>query len=343
MPEEGVPLTPAPRLLTADEVVRAASVFVRAGVDKIRLTGGEPTLRPDLVAIASRLRALPGLETLAMTTNGLLLERLLPALVDAGLSAVNISLDTLKPATFARLTRRPEAGWHRVMAAIHAAVACEGVQRSAPVKVNAVVVRGENDGEVADFVRLTTRLPVQVRFIEFMPFPGNAYEARKTVGWREMVDGVVRGGFPDFRPMGRGDSGGRGDGGPDEGASSSTGGRLYHVPGAPGSVGFISTMTDAFCGTCDRLRLTADGNVRACLHGREEHGLRAALRSGADDDALLGLIAEAVRGKHAALGGSRGADGLAQAAAAADREGERGGEGGGGARGGARPMVAIGG
>jgi cyclic pyranopterin phosphate synthase len=166
-------------------------------------------------------------------------------------------------------------------------------------------VRGVNDDEVADFAQLTRELPLEVRFIELMPFAGNGYDARHTVGWRESV-AAIRTRHAGFAPEGRTAEEGGGDGTA----------RLWRVPGAPGRVGFIATMTDAFCGSCSRLRLTADGNVKACLHGDEEYGLRDALRAGASDAQLAAVVRAALRGKHLALGGKGDGLGLAAAAAA---------------------------
>ena len=301
MPLDGVVLTPSARLLTTPEVLRVVGLLAARGVDKVRLTGGEPTLRADLAELVRGLRALPGLRTIAMTTNGVTLERALPELRDAGLTHLNISLDSLRPARFAALSRRPEAAWHRVMGAVRAALAA-GL--AGPVKLNCVVVRGINDDEVADFAALTNELPVEVRFIELMPFAGNGFAAAQAVGWRESA-AAISARHAGFAPE---DSGGDG---PGDGTA-----RLWRIPGALGRVGFIATMTDAFCGSCSRLRLTADGNVKACLHGDEEHSVRDALRAGASDEQLLDIVIAALRGKHLALGGKGGAEGLAAAAAA---------------------------
>jgi len=181
MPAEGVSLTPASHLLTTPEILRLARLFVHAGVTKVRLTGGEPTLRPDLVQLCSQLSALPGLRTLAMTSNGIALARALPALRDAGLSALNISLDTLRPHRFEALARRP--GHAKVLRAIDTALAL-GYD---PLKVNVVVMRGVNDDELAAWVALTRHAPLNVRFIEYMPFDGNVWSDSKMVPYKEML------------------------------------------------------------------------------------------------------------------------------------------------------------
>ncbi|XP_028903175.1 molybdenum cofactor biosynthesis protein 1 isoform X2 [Ornithorhynchus anatinus] len=191
MPEEGVPLTPKADLLTTPEILRLARLFVQEGVDKIRLTGGEPLIRPDVVDIVAQLRQLPGLKTLAVTTNGLNLARMLPRLQEAGLDAINVSLDTLVPAKFEFIVRRK--GFHKVMEGIHKAIEL-GYD---PIKVNCVVMRGLNEDELPDFVALSERLPVDVRFIEYMPFDGNKWNFKKMVSYKEMLD-TIQGRWPEL-------------------------------------------------------------------------------------------------------------------------------------------------
>ncbi|KAK4752444.1 hypothetical protein SAY87_021242 [Trapa incisa] len=186
MPADGVELTPSPQLLSPDEIIRLADLFVTAGVEKIRLTGGEPTIRKDIEDICLRLSNLKGLKTLAMTTNGITLARKLPRLKECGLSSINISLDTLVPAKFEFMTRRK--GHEKVMEAINTAIDL-GYD---PVKVNCVVMRGFNDDEVGNFVELTRDKPINIRFIEFMPFDGNVWNVKKLVPYFEMRDKVVR-------------------------------------------------------------------------------------------------------------------------------------------------------
>jgi cyclic pyranopterin phosphate synthase len=186
MPAEGIELTPSSELLSHDEIIRVADLFVTSGVDKIRLTGGEPTIRKDIEDICLHLSGLKGLKTLAMTTNGLVLSKKLPRLKECGLNALNISLDTLVPAKFEFMTRRK--GHSRVMESIDAAIEL-GFQS---VKVNCVVMRGMNDDEICDFVEMTRDKPVNVRFIEFMPFDGNVWNVKKLVPYAEIMDKVVR-------------------------------------------------------------------------------------------------------------------------------------------------------
>ncbi|XP_040874139.1 GTP 3',8-cyclase, mitochondrial isoform X4 [Glycine max] len=186
MPADGVELTPSPQLLTKTEILRCANLFVSSGVNKIRLTGGEPTIRKDIEDICLELSTLKGLKTLSMTTNGIALARKLPKLKECGLNSVNISLDTLVPAKFEFMTRRK--GHEKVMDSINAAIDL-GFN---PVKVNCVVMRGFNDDEICDFVELTREKPIDIRFIEFMPFDGNVWNVKKLVPYSEMLDTVVR-------------------------------------------------------------------------------------------------------------------------------------------------------
>ncbi|KAJ7561144.1 hypothetical protein O6H91_03G015800 [Diphasiastrum complanatum] len=181
MPEEGVALSPKTQLLSQDEIIKLASLFVAGGVNKIRLTGGEPTIRHDIEEICTRLKNLEGLKNIAITTNGLVLARKLPQLKAAGLDQLNISLDTLVPAKFELLTRRK--GHAKVLHSIETAIEM-GYD---PVKINCVVMRDFNDDEVIDFVELTRYKPVNVRFIEFMPFDGNVWNSKKLVSYAELL------------------------------------------------------------------------------------------------------------------------------------------------------------
>jgi len=193
MPEEGVPLTHSQELLTSDEIVRVAQVFASEGVKKIRLTGGEPLVRRDVVSIVERLAAIPGIQTVAMTTNGLTLSRKLPALQQAGLTHLNISLDTLIPEKFEFVSRRPKAGHGKVMRAIEDSLKLGFT----PVKVNCVVMRGLNEDEIINFVEQTKDKALDVRFIEYMPFDGNKWNTKKMVPYQEMLD-IITHRFPDF-------------------------------------------------------------------------------------------------------------------------------------------------
>ncbi|KAJ7561157.1 hypothetical protein O6H91_03G016600 [Diphasiastrum complanatum] len=281
MPEEGVALSPKTQLLSQDEIIKLASLFVAGGVNKIRLTGGEPTIRHDIEEICTRLKNLEGLKNIAITTNGLVLARKLPQLKAAGLDQLNISLDTLVPAKFELLTRRK--GHAKVLHSIETAIEM-GYD---PVKINCVVMRDFNDDEVIDFVELTRYKPVNVRFIEFMPFDGNVWNSKKLVSYAELLS-LVRSRFPSLMRL--------------KDHSSDTA-KNYTVQGFQGTVSFITSMTQHFCSGCNRLRLMADGNLKVCLFGPSEVSLRDAIRSGVDDSGLQEIISCAVKRKKAAHAG----------------------------------------
>ncbi|MBO6574259.1 MAG: GTP 3',8-cyclase MoaA [Rhodothermales bacterium] len=281
MPAAGVPLKPRADMLTFEEIERLARFFAERGVRKIRLTGGEPLVRKDAVELVRMLAALPGIETLAMTTNGLLLEQKLPDLKDAGLTHLNISLDTLREDRFREMTRRP--GLDRVLGAIDAALA----HGYSGTKVNCVVLRGSNEDELLDFAAMSIDRPLGMRFIEYMPFSGNGWDSGELVPYAEMLE-RVRDRWPRLEPIARGAN-----------AVSTD----WRIPGARGTVGFISSMTDKFCGSCNRIRLTADGRLRNCLFGQDGVSLRDALRAGATDAELEQLVASTVRAKKAAHAG----------------------------------------
>lgn len=277
MPAEGVDLMPTEKVLSSDEIIDLAKAFVKQGVTKIRLTGGEPTVRKDIVDLVGRLSNLKqyGLKDIAMTSNGIALERKLPQLVQNGLSHLNISLDTLDPLKFELITRR--RGHARVLSAIDAAVEL-GVKS---VKVNNVVIRGLNDAEVLDFVELTRSKPIDIRFIEYMPFDGNKWNREKLVPYQEQL-AAIRHRYPTIHKIS------------DHPNDTS---KAYRVEGYAGQIGFITSMTDHFCGTCNRLRITADGNLKVCLFGNAEVSLRDLVRSDAyrqDPSVLLNVIGNAV-------------------------------------------------
>lgn len=276
MPDEGLDWTPDEQILTDREIIRLAELFVHSGVRKIRLTGGEPLLRSGIESIASAIGALPGIRTLAMTTNGLLLRKKLPALKRAGLNLLNLSLDTLKPERFEAITRRK--GLHLVMDALDLALEM-GYN---PVKVNCVVMRGVNEDELTDFVALTRDRPVEVRFIEFMPFDGNQWDERHLVSYADMKS-LIGERYELLKVK--------------DGPNDTS--RTYRVAGFKGRVGFITSMTDNFCEGCNRLRITADGHLKVCLFGRSEVCLRDAMRAGASDIDLLDIISHAIGRKFA--------------------------------------------
>lgn len=328
MPKDGVSLTPSPHLLTTEEVKRLSTHFVTLGVKKIRLTGGEPTTHgglQEVIAHLSTLRPL-GLSTLSMTTNGLLLgssRTLLPNLWRGGVDGLNISLDTLSPPTFEAISRRPSSQWHTVWAGIQGALEQGwGHTPGRPLKVNCVVQRGVNDHEALSLVTTLTRhLPITLRFIEFMPFAGNGWSGGATVVPSAQLLLSLKASLPHCHPTTPIAVG-------EAAASAATEGGMLYKGGEDwaGSFGFISTVSSAFCSSCTRLRLTADGNLRVCLHDAadKEVSLRDVLRGGGGEEELNRSIGRAVWGKHAQLGGQ-------------GKVGERGEEGEG------RAMVKMGG
>ncbi|XP_004525397.1 molybdenum cofactor biosynthesis protein 1 [Ceratitis capitata] len=274
MPAEGVQLQSKSNLLTTEEILYLARIFVEQGVRKIRLTGGEPTVRRDIVNIIAKIKSIPKLENIGITTNGLVLTRLLVPMQRAGLDAVNISLDTLRPERFEEITRRK--GWERVIAGIDLAI-----QLGYKPKLNCVLMRNFNEDEICDFVEFTRDRDVDVRFIEYMPFTGNKWQTDRLISFKESVE-IIQKRWPDFKAL---------PNGPNDTS------KAYGVPGYKGQVGFITSMTEHFCGTCNRLRLTADGNIKVCLFGNKEFSLRDAIRSECSEDDLIALIGAAVSRK----------------------------------------------
>lgn len=245
MPAEGVPLTPKSKLLTAPELERLAQLFVSQGINKIRLTGGEPTVRKDLPEIIAALASQRqnGLRQIGMTTNGLTISRHLPNLVANGLTHLNISLDTLDPFKFELMTRTASKGIERVLNGIDTALAL-GVPN---VKINVVVIRGLNDGkDILDFVEWAKDRDVTVRFIEYMPFDGNKWRPEKLVPYSQLLENITS----QLGPLEK------------VGDDANDTSKHWKVPGHQSRLGFITSMTDHFCGTCNRLRITADGNLK---------------------------------------------------------------------------------
>ena len=275
MPEEGMDWTPRDELLTFEEIERVARVLVdRFSFDSIRLTGGEPTVRARLPVLVQKLSAL-GVD-LAMTTNGATLGLLADDLVAAGLNRINISLDSLRADRFLQLTRRDALD--QVLDGIDAAVAAGFT----PVKVNVVLMRGINDDEIVDFATFGRERGVQVRFIEFMPLDADgAWRAEQVVSRDEIVAAI--GAVYPLEAITR-------DHHPAE---------LYRYADGAGEIGIIPTVTDAFCGSCDRVRLTAEGGLRNCLFALEEEDLRGLLRGGGTDDDLAAAVVANIGAKWA--------------------------------------------
>lgn len=293
MPEQGVALSPDSSLLTLDERKRLIHFFVSLGVDKIRFTGGEPTISKDLLPLVRHCKSL-GVRSISITSNGVKLKEQIADLVEAGLSSVNVSLDTLQPKRFAEISRRPPQTFGRVMSAIFAAQAT-GVG----VKVNCVVMRGVNDDELGDFVRFGRQEEVTVRFIELMPFDGNRWDTRQFVGYYEMVDGIQRqlAAANDTRRLRRYKE----DKDPHDTTKWFV---LSDDSDAPAAkVGFITSMTSHFCAGCNRLRLTADGSLKNCLFSSDGNALslRDLVRQLPPDSSLEATAAHLVEHVQAAV------------------------------------------
>jgi GTP 3',8-cyclase len=270
MPAEGLPWLAKPEMLTDDELVRLVTIFVGLGVRQVRLTGGEPLLRRSLVDVVRRVAALEPRPRIAMTTNGVGLDRLAQPLADAGLDRVNVSLDTIDPDEFANLTRRDRL--HDVEAGLKAA-ATAGL---APVKVNAVAMRGINDHSVADLLQWCLDRSYELRFIEQMPLDAQHGWDPATMVHADEVRALIEERFH-LTPLPEADRG-------------SAPAELFLVDGGPATVGIIASVSAPFCAACDRTRLTADGQVRNCLFSNRETDLRGPMRDGASDADLARLI-----------------------------------------------------
>jgi cyclic pyranopterin phosphate synthase len=260
MPVEGLPWLPKQDILRYEEITAIVQQLAPLGLKRLRITGGEPTIRPELASLVRQLKAIEGIEDIALSTNGVKLPQMATELAEAGLDRVNISADSLRPDRVARIARR-DLGFDLVTAAKAAEDAGIG-----PIKINVVVMRGINDDEVADFARLTLEHPWHVRFIELMPVG----ELRELT-WDHVVPSAEV--LAEVQRMGTLL--------PDSGPARGNGPAVYHrFAGAPGTIGVITPMTHTYCSTCNRVRLTADGRLRTCLFGDHEVPLRDALRRG---------------------------------------------------------------
>jgi cyclic pyranopterin phosphate synthase len=260
MPKEGLQWLPKAEILTYEEIAEVVRQLSPLGLRRLRITGGEPTIRPDLESLVRQLKSIPGIEDIALSTNGAKLPQMARSLREAGLDRINMSADSLQPARIAAIARR-DLGFDPIAAA----KAAEDAGLS-PIKINVVVLRGTNDDEVEDFARLTIDRPWHIRFIELMPV-GDLRELTwdHVVPCDEVLERISHLGA--LAP----------DGGPARGNGPA---RYYRLEGAAGTVGVITPMTHTYCGTCNRVRLTADGRLRTCLYGDHEVNLRDPLREG---------------------------------------------------------------
>jgi len=269
MPEKGLPWIPKPEILTFEEIVRIVDAAAAIGVRSIRLTGGEPLIRRDLAQLVRMLDAIPGIEDIALSTNGVMLAEMIDELVAAGLRRANISLDTLREDRFFAIARR--SGLDRVMAGIDAAIRA-GL---APIKINCVVMRGSNDDELAAMAELTRDRAIYVRFIEVMPVEENLDLQRGTyVSSDEILERVRE--IGEIAPV--------------EGPKGNGPARYFAFPGAKGAVGVISPLSHDYCERCNRVRLSADGRLRLCLFGDHHIDLRSPVRSGASREDLIDIF-----------------------------------------------------
>ena len=269
MPED-MTFRPNAEMMQDDEILMLTRMFASLGFNKIRLTGGEPTVRANVVKIVRGIASTEGIRAVSMTTNGVLLSRLAAPLAEAGLQRVNVSIDTLDPEKFHRLTRwgKLEDVWAGILAAEKAGLA--------PVKLNAVVVKGYNEADVVELARLTLDHPWQVRFIEMMPFAGATDLQTSQVVTMAQIQERIGSALGTLKP---------GNGGALDGEA-----QIFRLPNAAGDLGFISSVTAPFCSGCNRARLTSDGKLRLCLLREKEVDLLTPLRAGATLEDLRQLI-----------------------------------------------------
>jgi cyclic pyranopterin phosphate synthase len=275
MPAEGLPWLKKAEILSYEEIVRIARVAVSIGIEQIRLTGGEPLVRRDVPELVSQLREIEGLRSLSLTTNGILLKQLAGPLAEAGLTRINVSLDSLIREKFAQITRRDQLA--RVLEGLEE---LEKYPTIRPIKINAVAVKDFSEEEALDFVRLARRKGYVMRWIEFMPLDADQIWRKEDILTGAELKAIIEAEYGPLVPITTGD--------PSETA------RRYTFSDGIGEIGFINPVSEPFCAQCDRIRLTADGQLRTCLFATEETDLRAVVRSNAPDSELERTIRQAV-------------------------------------------------
>lgn len=276
MPEEGLRWLPREHVLSFEEIERVVRIFCSLGLTEVRLTGGEPTIRAGLPDLISELSVVPGLEDLSLTTNGFLLKQLAGPLARAGLKRVNVSLDSLDHARFRELTRRDALD--KVLEGLRE---CEKYPELAPIKVNAVSMVSMSEADVLAFCEMARTRPYVIRFLEFMPLDADGqWNMAEVVPGRDVLAMIRR--HYDLEPI--------------EAEFGSTS-RRWRFVDSPGEIGFVNPVTEAFCAECNRLRLTADGQLRTCLFSTGEWDLKAPMRQGATDEDLIAIIRSAVSKK----------------------------------------------
>jgi len=274
MPAEGLPWLNKTEILSYEEIERIARVAVRLGIEQIRLTGGEPLVRRDVPELVRMLKTIEGLHSVSITTNGILLKQQAHALAEAGLTRVNVSLDSLVREKFTKLTRRDQMD--RVLEGLEE---IEQYAEIRPIKINAVAIRDFSEAEVLDFVRFARRKAYVMRWIEFMPLDADQQWRKDDILTGGEIKALIEAAYGPLVPIA---------GDPSETA------RRYTFSDGVGEVGFINPVSEPFCATCDRIRLTADGQLRTCLFATTETDLRAVLRSGGDDEQLAHVLRRAV-------------------------------------------------
>jgi cyclic pyranopterin phosphate synthase len=274
MPEEGMQWLKTDTLMSFEEIERATRLLVKMGIKEVRLTGGEPTLRPDLPELVARLSKVEGIQSLSLTTNGFLLKSLAKPLADAGLTRINVSLDTLDHERFHQIARRK--GLDEVLAGLEE---LEKHPTISPIKINVVGMRHFTEAEVGEFGRLARKKPYVIRFIEFMPLDADGNWQRELVLTGTEIKEIIEREVMPLVPI--------------DAEASSTSQRFKFADGV-GEIGFINPVSEPFCSNCNRIRLTADGQLRTCLFSVEEWDLRKPMREGATDEAIEQLVARAV-------------------------------------------------
>jgi GTP 3',8-cyclase len=275
MPAEGLPWLKKAEILSYEEIVRIAHVAVDMGIEQIRLTGGEPLVRRDVPELVHQLHGIPGLHSLSLTTNGIFLKQQAKALAEAGLTRINVSLDSLLREKFTQLTRRDQLD--RVLEGL---AELEHYPSIRPIKINAVAIRGYTEEEVLDFVRFARNKAYVMRWIEFMPLDADQIWRKEDILTGKEIQQIIEAAYGSLIPITTGD--------PSETA------RRYTFSDGIGEVGFINPVSEPFCAQCDRIRITADGQLRTCLFATEETDLRAVIRTNADNEELAHVIRQAV-------------------------------------------------
>ena len=275
MPAEGLPWLKRAEILSYEEITRISRVAIELGIEQIRLTGGEPLVRRDLPELISQLRQIEGLHSLSLTTNGILLKQQAKALAEAGLTRINVSLDSLLQDKFFKVTRRNQLD--RVLEGL---AELEQYPAIHPIKINAVAMRNFTEDEVLDFAQLARRKAYIVRWIEFMPLDADQIWRKEDILTGGEIKSIIEAAYGPLVPV--------------AGTSPSETARRYTFADGIGEVGFINPVSEPFCSSCDRIRLTADGQLRTCLFATEETDLRAVVRSEASDEILAQTIRQAV-------------------------------------------------